>query len=318
MTESTSKSDGFLAEIGQSLRSSGAIARLGEGARHLALARAEHLLHGVTGKMTGAAERLTGDGGNLKSAVTGVMGLAKGKSRLRSMASAALTGVKEKVKSALGGGGDGGTGALKATNIVEDINIPLPVDVVYNQWTQYPEFSKFMKGVENVEMKSETESSWRLKVFVSRRSWTATTMEQIPDRRIVWTSEGAKGWTKGAVTFHPLGDDLTNLTLTMEYYPNGFFEKTGNLWRAQGRRARLDLKHFRRFLAQEGKATGAWRGEIRDGEVVSNPDEKAESSDQAAESNKGMEEPKGKAKSGQGEDDQESYQDEPERAPAGR
>src|SRR5437763_10757868 len=95
----------------------------------------------------------------------------------------------------------------------------------------------------------------------------------MPDRRIVWTSDGKKGSTKGVVTFHPLADDLTRILLDIEYYPTGLVEKTGNIWRAVGRRARLDLKHFRRFVTMEGEATGSWRGEIRDGEVVSRPDE---------------------------------------------
>ncbi|MGW5366166.1 SRPBCC family protein, partial [Actinopolymorpha pittospori] len=107
----------------------------------------------------------------------------------------------------------------------------------------------------------------------SHRSWKATVTEQVPDRKIAWTSEGAKGTTKGVVTFHPLADDLTKVLLVLEYYPGGVVEKTANLWRAFGRRARLDLKHFRRFVSMRGEATGAWRGEIQDGQVVHQPDE---------------------------------------------
>ena len=56
---------------------------------------------------------------------------------------------------------------------------------------------------------------------------------------------GRQGHVKGVVTFHPLADDLTRVLLVIEYYPKGLFEKTGNIWRAQGRRARLDLKLYR-------------------------------------------------------------------------
>src|SRR5690606_30279422 len=51
---------------------------------------------------------------------------------------------------------------------------------------------------------------------------------------------------------------------------------TGNIWRAVGRRARLDLKHFRRFVTMNNEATGSWRGEISDGEVVSEPEDDEE------------------------------------------
>jgi len=145
--------------------------------------------------------------------------------------------------------------------------------VAYDQWTQFQEFASFMKGVESVDQTDDVSSNWRAKVFKSRRNWKATVTEQIPDRKIAWSTEGAKGTTKGVVTFHPLADDLTQVLLVIEYYPQGLFEKTGNIWRAQGRRARLDLKNYRRFLMMRGEATGSWRGEIRDGEVVRSPEE---------------------------------------------
>nr|WP_238345183.1 SRPBCC family protein [Actinopolymorpha cephalotaxi] len=178
-------------------------------------------------------------------------------------------GLKNKIKGLFGGGRSG----PKLTNIIEDIEIGAPVSVVYDQWSQFQEFGSFMKGVQGVDAKDEVESNWRGKVWWSKRSWSARVTEQIPDRKIAWTTEGAKGTTKGVVTFHPLADDLTMLLLVMEYYPKGLFEKTANLWRAFGRRVRLDLKHFRRFVTIQGEASGSWRGEIRDGEVVREPDE---------------------------------------------
>jgi cobalamin biosynthesis protein CobT len=152
--------------------------------------------------------------------------------------------------------------------------------VAYNQWTQFQEFGKFMKGVEGVEQTSETESNWRVKVFKSRRSWKANITEQVPDRRIAWSSEGPKGSTSGVVTFHPLADDLTRVLLSMRYYPQGLFEKTGNIWRAGGRRARLDLKNYRTFITSEGKETGSWRGEIHDGQVTAQPEDEEQEGQQ--------------------------------------
>jgi len=252
----------------RSLISSPIATRLADEAVKYASARTEQLAGKLTDRLEGGA------GPGLKPVTEGVRKLAQGKSATSAAAGAAMTGLKEKAKSAFGGGGrNSSSGDLKMTNVEEAIDVGLPIDVVYNQWTQLPEFAKFMKGVEAVEQKDEIESTWRVKVFMSRRTWNARTLEQIPDRRIVWTSEGAKGSTKGCVSFHPLSDDLTRVLLALEYYPSGFFEKTGNLWRAGGRRARLDLKHFRRFISMTGEATGAWRGEIRDGEVVRQPDE---------------------------------------------
>ena len=161
----------------------------------------------------------------------------------------------------------------KSLTIIEDIDVGVPVEEAYNQWTQFQEFSQFAKGVVSVEQEDETTTQWQVKVAKSSRAFKGTITEQIPDERIAWTSEGAKGTTRGVVTFHPLGENLTKVLLVMEYYPKGVIEKAGSLVRAQGRRTRLDLKAFRTFVMMKGEATGSWRGEIRGGEVVAGPDE---------------------------------------------
>jgi hypothetical protein len=94
----------------------------------------------------------------------------------------------------------------------------------------------------------------------------------VPDERIIWRSKGQKGHVDGAVTFHELAPNLTRILLVLEYHPQGMFERTGNLWRAQGRRTRLELKHFRRHMMTEGilhaDELEGWRGTIHDGEVA--------------------------------------------------
>ncbi|MYR41166.1 SRPBCC family protein, partial [Streptomyces sp. SID5910] len=168
-----------------------------------------------------------------------------------------------------GKGGGGSRGSVKATNIVETVDIGVPLRTVYDQWTQIQDFSSFTKGVRSVSPSDEVTSDWNVKVGPSSRSWKATVQEQVPDERIVWTSEGAKGSTRGVVSFHELAPRLTRVVVVVEYYPAGFFEKTGNLWRAQGRRLRLDLKHFARHVTLvDAEEVEGWRGEIRDGEVV--------------------------------------------------
>ncbi|MEU0730982.1 SRPBCC family protein [Streptomyces lavendulocolor] len=162
----------------------------------------------------------------------------------------------------------------------------------YDQWTQYQEFSRFAKGVVNVEQNDEITTSWQTKVAKSNRSWKASIVEQVADERIAWTSEGPKGTTKGVVTFHSLDDNLTKVLLVLEYFPKGLFEKTGNIWRAQGRRARLDLKLFRKFVTMKSEPAEGWRGEIRDGEVVREHDDAV----------KEEEEQKQREEGGEGED----------------
>ena len=86
-----------------------------------------------------------------------------------------------------------------------------------------------MKGVERVEATDEMKSNWQRQDLWSKRSWTATVTEAIPDKRIAWTSEGAKGSTKGVITFHRLDDDLTKVLLVLEYYPGALREDRQHL-----------------------------------------------------------------------------------------
>ncbi|MDQ0765145.1 SRPBCC family protein [Streptomyces canus] len=241
-------------------------------------AQAQRMLVGVgrklgetTGKLNDIAEG--NSPGFAKLALDGGRKLAQDKGPLRSAVEVGATRAKDNVVGALKnlGGGKGkrkGGAGQKPTVIIEFIDVGVDLRTAYDQWTQYQDFSTFAKGVKSANRADDTHTDWQMKIFWSNRSWKATTTEQIPDDRIHWTSEGAKGTAKGVVSFHKLADNLTRVLLVIEYYPKGLFEKTGNIWRAQGRRARLDLKHFARFITLKGEAEDGWRGEIQDGEVV--------------------------------------------------
>jgi uncharacterized membrane protein len=245
--------------------------------RDLAAAEAQRLLMTLGRRLGEATVKLNdvaeGRGTGLaESALTlGRKMVQEGKGPVRGIVETGAGKLKDSVLGAFGGrGGRKGKGgsALKSTVVLEYVDVGVPARDAYNQWTKYPDFSGFTKGVQNVTVTEDAESDWKMRVFWSNRSWRARTTEQVPDHRIVWSAEGAKATAKGVVTFHPLAEDLTRVLLLIEYYPRGLFEKTANLWRAQGRRARLDLKHYARHVTLQGEVDDGWRGEIRDGEVV--------------------------------------------------
>ncbi|MBB4686241.1 SRPBCC family protein [Amycolatopsis jiangsuensis] len=269
------ESGGPLAKLRELASRHPATEQLLQAGEDYAQAKAEQVMSSAGTKLGEASRRLadTSDNGSLKGLFTAGDKIAEGKSPLRAVAEAGGNAVKKSFSGLLGKRG-GGSGGKKVINIVEDIDVGVPVREAYDQWTDFQKFSDFGKGVVSADRSDETTSQWRFKIFWSNRSMKATVTEQIPDERIVWTTEGAKGTIKGAVTFHELTANLTKVLLVIEYYPAGLFEKTGNIWRAQGRRARLDLKHFRRFITMAGQASDdGWRGEIRDGEVVRTPDQ---------------------------------------------
>lgn len=248
---------------------------------------ASQRLEGLTDKLTEIGSGEGNGGGSAKKALAkGAGEMAEGKSPAKAALSAAGEGIKDKVSNLFSGGGSGKSGKrLKVTNIIEQIDVGAPVRVVYDQWSQFQDFSGFMKKVDSVSQSEETKVEFKAQVFWSHRSWTGEIIEQVPDRRIVWRSKGQKGHVDGAVTFHEIGPELTRVLVVLEYYPQGLFERTGNLWRAQGRRARLELKHFRRHVMTEAVLHAddieGWRGEIHDGEVTrSHEDAIAEEQDE--------------------------------------
>ncbi|MGC0413236.1 hypothetical protein RKD31_006479 [Streptomyces sp. SAI-163] len=282
-------------------------------------AQATRLLTGVgtklgqtTGKLNDIAEG--NSPGFAKLALDGGRKLAEGKGPMRAAFEVGAGKVKDNVVGAFknltgGKGRKKGGGGQKPTVIIEYVDVGVPLRTAYDQWTQYQDFSTFAKGVKSANRADDTSSDWQLKVFWSNRSWKAKTTEQVPDDRISWTSEGAKGSTKGVVSFHELAPSLTRVVLVIEYYPKGLFEKTGNIWRAQGRRARLDLKNYVRHITFKGEADDGWRGEIRDGEVVRShedavAEEEEEQQDRQEEQDDRDEE--------QGQEPEGEYEEEPE------
>jgi uncharacterized membrane protein len=267
------------------------------------------------------------DGGPIKkAAVKGVEAKAKGDSPVMGAVKGLGSGVKDAVTGKGGGGGNKGGKATKSTNILETIDVGVPIDVAYNTWTEFGEFPSFMKKVEKAEAAEDTKIEWKAQIFLSHRTWEATILEQIPNERIVWRSKGEKGHVDGAVTFHEIGPNLTRIMVVLEYYPQGFFEKTGNLWRAQGRRARADLRHFKRHVMTrailEADEIEGWRGVIEDGEVVKTHEEVVEEEEARAEEEQGAEDEYDEPEDSDEEADEDSeeeydepedeYEDEPE------
>ena len=318
MRRVSDQNSGPLAKLREVADRNDGTSRLMDAAQDYLSTKARNAVSGATSGIGNAVERLSGDGPVDDAIAGGAQGALKGEGILKGALSSGAKGLKDKASKALGGGGGGGGSSPggKATTIVEDIDVGVPLRVAYDQWTRFPDFGDFTKGVQSVEEEDEITTKWRAKILWSNRSWKGTITEQIQDYRIAWTSEGSMGTTKGAVTFHPLGENLTRVLLVTEYYPQGFFEKTANLWRAQGRRLRLDLKLYRRrlmMLAQEeGEELEGWRGEIRDSEVVVSHEDAVAEEERDEDEPEEYEEDGEEAENDEGDEEPEEYDEEDE------
>lgn len=148
--------------------------------------------------------------------------------------------------------------------VERSITVDVPVTTAYNQWTQFEEFPRFMSAVEEVRQEGDTKLFWRANIGGKTVEWEAEITEQEPDSRIAWRSTtGAHN--AGLVTFDSAGGDSTEVTVNLEYEPEGFIENIGSSLGLVESRVEKDLEQFKEFIESRGTETGAWRGEVGSG-----------------------------------------------------
>ncbi|MCZ3389066.1 MAG: SRPBCC family protein [Actinomycetia bacterium] len=135
-----------------------------------------------------------------------------------------------------------------------------PVSTVYNQWTQFESFPEFMQGVNKVTQLDPATTEWDVEIAGVERAFTADIIDQQPDRLIHWRSR-TEPMQEGRVSFTPAGD-ATDVSLWLNFEPNGVVEQLGDkLGLVQGR-VEGDLDRFKHFIEAREHATDAWRGSI--------------------------------------------------------
>ena len=149
--------------------------------------------------------------------------------------------------------------------IKETTELNVPVSTAYNQWTQFEDFPKFMEAVKSVEQLDDTHQRWTAEVSGETREWRSEIVEQVPDQKVAWRAEDGNG-PNGIVTFEPLGQDTTLMTVEMSYEPEGVKEQLGAKVGLDSRQVKEDLKRFKEIVEAMGSETGAWRGEVHAGE----------------------------------------------------
>lgn len=145
--------------------------------------------------------------------------------------------------------------------VTKSIDVNVPVQAAYNQWTQFEEFPRFMEGVEQVRQLDDTRLQWKASIGGKTEEWTAEITEQHPDHRVAWKSTSG-AHNAGVVTFHQLDGNSTRVTVQMDYETEGAVEKAGDLLGVVDRRVEGDLERFKEFIESRGSATGAWRGDV--------------------------------------------------------
>jgi uncharacterized membrane protein len=151
--------------------------------------------------------------------------------------------------------------------VEESIDVNVPVTTAYNQWTQFEEFPKFMDGVKSVKQIDDTRLHWIADIGGTTEEWDAEIVEQQPDRKISWRALDGH-FNSGIVIFEPLGDNQTRINVVMEHETEGLTEALGSALGGDSRKVQGDLERFKDFVESRGTETGAWRGEVEQGQRV--------------------------------------------------
>jgi uncharacterized membrane protein len=146
--------------------------------------------------------------------------------------------------------------------IQKSIEVDCPLQTVYNQWTQFEDFPRFMEGVKHVQQLDDKRLHWDVEIAGTLKEWNARITEQIPDHRIAWESEAGEN-TSGVVSFQADGPGRTRIDVELCYEPEGFLESAGDSIGVVSRRVESDLERFKDFIENRRRETGSWRGTIR-------------------------------------------------------
>lgn len=132
------------------------------------------------------------------------------------------------------------------------VTVNAPVHQVYELFTHFNDFPKFMTFVKEVTYRDDQNSHWVADI-VGRHEWDAVNESWIPDQQIGWRStDGLEN--SGRVTFTPQGDDQTQVTVAISYNPPaGFLGDIGEVL-GSGKRFETALQHdldnFAQMVAQ--------------------------------------------------------------------
>jgi uncharacterized membrane protein len=148
------------------------------------------------------------------------------------------------------------------SQVIETVDLDVPVTIAYNQWTQFETFPKFLGVVAEVHQHDATHQHWKVQIAGATREFDTVITEQLPDDRIAWTSTGGEVDHAGVVTFHKLSETSSRVAVQIDWQPEGFLENAGAALKVPDRAVKAELGNFKTYIESQGIADGAWRGTV--------------------------------------------------------
>ena len=127
------------------------------------------------------------------------------------------------------------------------IDVQGPRELVYDQWTRFEDYPKFMDAVEQVERLDETTLRWRVELAGATREFVADITAEEPSSRISWESRQGQGHS-GTVQFHDLGEDQTRVEVAMDYDTEAWTDTLARMLNLVDIQVKEDLLRFKDLI----------------------------------------------------------------------
>jgi len=130
--------------------------------------------------------------------------------------------------------------------IDKTIEIAADVHDVYEAWTAFADYPKFMETIETVTVLEDDRLHWVAVIEDDTFEWDADVVEDVPDEKVTWRA--IDGRETGEVRFEKLAGDTTKLTYQLEYDPPAWEGKADTVRHWMRRRVDQDLDNFKKMV----------------------------------------------------------------------
>jgi uncharacterized membrane protein len=150
-----------------------------------------------------------------------------------------------------------------ADQITKSIIVDGSPSEVFNLWANFQNFPHFMKYVKSVVPTGDRTSRWVVEGPLGKDvEWVAEVTRFEPSQRIGWSTKdyhagsdvttyrgGSDITTSGQVTFAPVGNNQTEVTVVMQYVPpaGAVGEAVAKIFANPEKRVEEDLNNFKKF-----------------------------------------------------------------------
>ncbi len=131
---------------------------------------------------------------------------------------------------------------------------------VYHLWSNFENFPAFMKHIKAVHKVSPEVSHWVMDGPLGKDlEWNAQITDQQENKRIAWKSLEGDLKTSGAVTFSPLNNNETQITVMLHYVPPAgrLGQAAAHIFDNPDKKLEEDLRKFKQYAESSSPSHAA-------------------------------------------------------------